>query len=106
MWNEPTKEDLANIPKMGLVSDGNTSTMWIQCHFFLKNWHWYISEFDGVDTFMGFFVWGPGSGRWEYIWLHELKELKIDGAEVEFDTNWKPKPVATVRQIVEAGGCW
>lgn len=109
MWAKPTKQDLAKMPKLG-ETDGDTNDGTIvQGHFFLGGCDWFITEFDGEDTFFGFAILNGDyqMAEWGYISFSELKELKIQGMfEVDFDKHWTKRPVREVEKIVQANGMY
>ncbi len=44
------------------------------------------------------------NAEWGYIDYKELKDLNINGFEVERDINWEPKKAGLVEKIVKSGG--
>ncbi len=56
MWNTPTKEQLSVIPKLYATEGVPTKDKIIHGHFFIGNCHWFIAEFDQVDTLFGFCI--------------------------------------------------
>ena len=109
MWNEPTKEALAKIPPLYSQDGEHTRDKIVHAHFFLAGMDWFITEFEGKDTFFGFAILFPSSGmaEWGHISFQELKAIKAQGAiEVDFDAHWTPRKVSEIPKIVEEGGCW
>ena len=56
MWNEPTKERLARIPKLYDTEEIPVQDKEIYLHFFLGGSDWFISETDGEDIMFGFCI--------------------------------------------------
>ena len=56
MWNEPTKERLAKIPKLYETENIARKDKPVFLHFFLGSADWYICEADGEDRLGA----GPG----------------------------------------------
>ncbi|EMS77547.1 hypothetical protein [Desulfotignum phosphitoxidans] len=56
MWNMPTKEQLASIPRLYKIEHIPLKDKPIYLHFFIGNCDWYVIEFDGKDTFWGFVI--------------------------------------------------
>ena len=102
MWNEPSKEQLARIPKLYETEDIPPKEKLVYVHFFLGGSDWYISEFDGEDTFFGYAILNGDleMAEWGYVSFQELKELKIHpGFEVDCDLFWKVRPASRVDKI-------
>jgi hypothetical protein len=102
MWNEPTKEQLANIPELYQTEEVDLADKVIQAHFFLGNCDWYIVEYDGEDLLFGYAILGGDleMGEWGYISFSELQKLKTpQGIEVDFDLYWKPVKAGEISAI-------
>ena len=56
MWNEPSKERLAKIPRLYETEDTRLQDKLIHLHFFIGGCDWYIGEYDGEDLFWGFAI--------------------------------------------------
>ena len=102
MWNEPTKEQLDEIP--GLYETENIPLMekLIYLHFFIFGCDWYIAEYDkDDDTFFGFVILNQDyqSAEWGYISFQDLRHLKIWGVEVDREIDWKPCTAAEIDKI-------
>jgi hypothetical protein len=50
MWNEPTLEQLAKLPKLYETEKVPLKEKPIYIHFFIGNCDWFISEYDGEDS--------------------------------------------------------
>jgi hypothetical protein len=109
MWNEPTKERLAKIPKLYETEDVPLQDKEIHLHFFIGGCDWYICEWDGKDTFFGFAILNNDyqMAEWGYISFSELKSIKMDGwleVDCELEESWKVRKAAQVDKIRIAQG--
>lgn len=101
MWNPPTRKQLMKIPK--LYSQDSVVDKKIYMKFFMGGWTWFVSEFDGVDTFYGFVV-SPSSpeGEWGYFSLRELLNRRSGWVQVDRDlyetTVYSPKKLSELRK--------
>jgi len=114
MWNQPSTEQLAAIPRLNSQPDTPLNDMIIYLYFFVGGCDWYIAEYDGNDTFFGFACLGDVEmAEWGSISFQELKELEIPSDvidettktdmwmmndEVECERNWKPRKFAEIAQ--------
>ena len=108
MWNEPSKEKLAGIPRLYETEDIHLEDKLIYLHFFIGASDWYIAEYDGEDTFFGYAILNGDTemAEWGYFSFRELKELKIHpGFEVDRDLFWEVKKASQVDKIKVANGC-
>ena len=53
MWNTPTKEELAKIPRLYETENIPLKDKIIHLHFFIGGCDWYIAEYDGEDSVLG-----------------------------------------------------
>ena len=92
MWNEPTKEELAALPKLYATENIPPLKKIVHMHFFLGSYDFYAVEFDGEDIFYGFTCLGDEEiAEWGYTSFQEIKELKVrEVFEVDLDLYWKP----------------
>lgn len=107
MKNTPTNEQLAVIPNLYSNEHIPTEDKIVHCHFQIGNCHWFIVEFDQVDTMFGFCILNGDflNSEWGYASFGELKRIKIqDYIEVEFDCYWKTMPASEVELIRKGGG--
>ena len=107
MWNVPTAEKLATIPKLYETEHLPMKDKIIQFHFFIGGCDWFVSEFDGIDTFFGFAILHGDllMAEWGYVSLSDLKSIKINGyLEIDCDLHWRPKPAREVELICRAQG--
>lgn len=85
MWNEPTKERLAKIPKLYETEKIKAEDKEIHLHFFIGGCDWYICETDGEDIMFGFCILNNDyeMAEWGYISFAELKGINIKGIEID-----------------------
>jgi hypothetical protein len=107
MWNEPTKKQLAKLPKLYDTEHIPLQEKPIHLHFFLGACDWFISEYDGKDLFWGFCILNGDlqMAEWGYVSFNELKEIRMSGGlEVDRDLFWKVRPANQVELIRKAQG--
>lgn len=101
MWNTPTPENLANIPRLYETEDIPLKDKMIYLHFFIGRFDWYIAEYDGDDIFFGYANLGDDlNAEWGYIGFSELKEIKIHGIEIDCDLHWTLQRASEVKKII------
>ena len=85
MWNEPSKERLAKIPKLYETEETPLQEKLIHLHFFIGACDWFIAEFDGEDVFWGFAILNQDyeMAEWGYFSFNELKSININGIEID-----------------------
>ena len=73
MWNIPSSEQLALLPRLYETEHISLEEKIIHMHFFLAGCDWYIAEYDGDDLFWGYVIlnndyrfaeWGLALRRW------------------------------------------
>ena len=107
MWAKPSEEELKAIPKLYEQDGEHTCNKLVYLHFFLGSCDWFMTEYDGIDSFFGFAILGdPEMAEWGYISFKELIELKVSFMEVDSDRHWRVKKVKDVSKIVDAKGSW
>jgi hypothetical protein len=104
MWNEPTKERLATIPRLYETENIPIKDKPIYLHFFIGGCDWYICEFNGDDTFFGFAILNSDyeMAEWGYVSFSELKSIKIDGwleVDCELEEFWDVKRAVEIDKI-------
>lgn len=103
MWNVPSAERLAHIPRLYETEDTPLKDKLIHVHLFMAGSDWYISEYDGEDLFFGFVVLNAdyANSEWGYISLSELQAINIDGIEIdcELEQFWQVRPAGQVPNI-------
>ena len=105
MWNVPTPEKLATVPRLYGTESVPLKDKIIHLHFFIGGCDWYIAEFDGEDTFFGYAILNNDldNAEWGYISFSELKEIKIQGCiEIDNDLYWKTRKASEVDKIAQA----
>ncbi len=73
----------------------------IHLHFFIRNSHWYIAEYDPEERlFFGYTILNGDTwnAEWGYTSLDELLSIDLRGIRVERDLAWKRKPFCTIDQ--------
>jgi len=85
MWNVPTKERLAKIPKLYETEEVSLKDKVIHLHFFIAGSDWYIAEYDGHDLFWGYAILNNDfqMAEWGYISFKEMREISINGIEID-----------------------
>jgi hypothetical protein len=109
MWNIPTKERLEKIPRLYETEHVSLRDKMIYLHFFIGCCDWYISEYDGDDTFFGFVILNNDfiNAEWGYISFKELRNIKIAGwqeIDCEFEAFFPPQRASEIVKICEAHG--
>jgi hypothetical protein len=102
MWNVPSEERLARIPRLYETESIPLKDKIIHLHFFIGGCDWYIAEYDGVDLFFGYAILNDAqNAEWGYIRFSELKAININGIEIdcELEEYWSPKPVSQIPKI-------
>ena len=103
MWNAPTKEKMAKVlPPFYSTEDTPTGDKIVGMHFFIGSCDWWLVEYDlESDTAFGFVNLGSDiDAEWGYIYMPELREIKIRGVfEVDYDKFWNPRPAKEVKGI-------
>ncbi len=104
MWNEPSKERLAKIPKLYETENIPLADKLIYLHIFIAACDWYIAEYDDKDLFWGYAILNGDyvNAEWGYISFSELKAIKINRwLEVDCETreSWKIRKASEVKKI-------
>jgi hypothetical protein len=103
MWNEPSTTRLERIPKLYETEDTPLEDKLVYLHFFIGGCDWYITEFDGEDTFFGYAILNQDyqNAEWGYISFRELKEIKIGWMEIDCETEdiWQIKKASEIPDI-------
>jgi hypothetical protein len=103
MWNEPSKERLAKIPKLYETENIRLQDKLIHLHFFIGACDWYIAEYDGQDLFWGFAILNDDyeMAEWGYISFGELKSITVNGTEIdcEIEGAWKVRRAVEINKI-------
>jgi hypothetical protein len=109
MWNEPTKEKLAKIPKLYQTENIPLKDKLIYLHFFIGGCDWYIAEYDGENVFWGFAILNNDlqNAEWGYISFSELKGIELNGwVQVDCETEevWQIRKASEIDKIRIAHG--
>jgi hypothetical protein len=109
MWNEPTEERLAKIPRLYETEHIPLEDKLIHLHFFIGGSDWYIAEYDGEDIFFGFAILNNDlqNAEWGYVSFSELKSIKIDGwlqVDCETEEIWPICKASEIEKIRIAHG--
>jgi hypothetical protein len=104
MWNEPTQDRLAKIPRLYETENVDAKDKLIHLHFFIGGCDWYIAEYDGKDLFWGYAILNDDreNAEWGYISFSELKEVKIAGwleVDCELEEYWKVRKASEIEKI-------
>jgi hypothetical protein len=106
MWNMPSKERLARIPRLYETEDIPLEHKQIHLHFFIFGSDWFIAEYNGDDLFFGYVILNNDliNAEWGFISFQDLKEININGIEVdcENEISWKIRPAIEVDKIRNA----
>ena len=107
IWNEPTLEELLNIPPLYSTEKTPPKDTLIYEHFFIFDCDWYIAEYDPKTQNMFCYAILNGdyqNAEWGYVNYQELKDLKVKGFEIDRDKYWTPKKAELVDKIVKSYG--
>ena len=102
MWNEPSEEQLAKIPKLYETDFIEFQDKLIYAHFFIGGCDWFVAEFDGEDLFFGYAILSNDlqNAEWGYFAFSELKSIKINGwHEIDHDLHWQVKQASAIEKI-------
>ena len=93
MYNTPYQELLRKIPKLYETNNTMLEDKIVYAHFFFSTSDWYIFEYDGEDTFFGYAILNGDTQNAElgYISFSELRGLRVDGFEADYDLYWTEK---------------
>jgi hypothetical protein len=101
MWNKPTKEQLAKIPKLYETENVSLEDKIIHFHLFIGGCDWFVCESDGSELLWGYAILNADfeSAEWGYISLSELADINIGGIEIDNDLYWKKRPAKEINKI-------
>ncbi len=103
MWNEPSQERLARIPKLYSTERIPLKDKLIYLHFFIGSCDWYVAEYDGEDLFWGYANLGdPQNAEWGYFSLTELRAIKIKGwleIDCEKEEFWTIRKFSEIKNV-------
>ncbi|MEW6291664.1 MAG: DUF2958 domain-containing protein [Thermodesulfobacteriota bacterium] len=108
MWNIPSPERLARIPRLYETEHIALQDKLIHLHFFIAGCDWYIAEFSGDDIMWGYVILNDlRFGEWGCISLQELKSIRVAGfmeIDCELEGHWRIRPAIEVDKIRKAHG--
>ena len=109
MWNTPSAERLAKLPRLYETEQVGLKDKLIHLHFFIGGSDWYAIEFDGQDTFWGFAILNGDNlnAEWGYFSLTELQQIRVGGwveVDCELEEHWDARPASKVGKINQANG--
>jgi hypothetical protein len=101
MWNKPSQQELALLPKLYATMHIPPKDKIIYMHFFIGGCDWYVAEYDGDDLFFGFAILNDDkeNAEWGYISLSELDSINIHGLEIDRDLHWQSIPANKIKRI-------
>ena len=103
MFNRPTKQQLAMVPKLYATDSISMKDKLVYLHFsFPDGSDWWAMEFDGQDTFFGYVILHDDFQMSEagYFSLSELADIRVNEyLEVECDPSWTICPANEVERI-------
>jgi hypothetical protein len=104
MWNEPSAERLAKIPRLYETERIPLKEKLIYLHFFIGGCDWYVAEYDGEDLFWGYAILNDDHqcAEWGYISFRELKEIKVAGwmeIDCELEEHWHVRRASEIKRI-------
>jgi len=76
MWNEPTPEQLAKLPKLYETEKVPLKDKPVYIHFFIGGCDWFIAEYDGEDLFFGYAT--LGDDTFGGVGIHLIQRAKAD----------------------------
>lgn len=108
MWNKPSQNKLAKIPRLYETEHTPLKEKIIHLHFLIAASDWYVVEYDGDDIFWGFAILNGDydNAEWGYIPFSELKAINVRGFEVDCDLFWRPCPAREVEKICQGSRHW
>lgn len=103
MWNIPTQKQLNAVPRLYETESIPLKDKLIYLHFFIFGCDWFIAEYDSDDWFFGYAVLNGDMdcAEWGYVSFQELKEININGIEVDCESEflWKIRPASEIEKI-------
>lgn len=109
MWNTPSQERLAKLPRLYETGGIAPKDKLVFLHFFIGWSDWYAVEFDGEDLFFGYAILNGDTlnAEWGYFSLSELMSVQVsEGYEIdcELQEYWEVRPAWQVQRISHAQG--
>lgn len=107
MWNEPTEERLMQLPRLYTTEETTWQNKIIHEHFFIFDCDWYMAEYSPQErNFFGYAILNGdlNNSEWGYINFDEMRDIRVNGIEVDRDLHWRVRQAGEVEKIVEAHG--
>ncbi len=108
MWNIPSKERLAKVPKLYETEEVPLKDKLIHLHFFIGGCDWYIAEYDGGDLFWGYAILNSDfeMSEWGYVSFREIKDIKLGFVEIdcELEECWTVQKASEIEKICQGNG--
>lgn len=109
MWNTPTEARLNKLPKIYDQSCMPIKDQTVHLHFFYGGSDWYVTEYDGFDSFFGVVILNNDKQNMElgYFSFKELKDIKmqmgmeIDCEKAKFFPPQKIKDISNLKDWVK-----
>lgn len=92
-----TQELRETLPKLSTQEGNPDPIAYVKFFHPLNNWTWYVTEFDGEDSFFGL-VFGFET-EWGYFSLKELESTNVHGLGIERDVYFTPTPISEIRKL-------
>lgn len=102
MWNQPTEEQLKQIPRLYETENVPLADKQIFMHFFIGGSDWYVAEIDNdFDICFGFAILNNDhqNSEWGYFSLRELKSINIGWAQIDRDLHWEVRKASEIEKI-------
>lgn len=103
MWNEPTDEVLARMPRFYETEDTGWRDKLIYEHFFIGGCDWYMAEYSPQERiFFGYAILNNDfqNAEWGYTSFDELRGVRVRGVEIDRDLHWRVRKASEVERIV------
>ncbi len=109
MWNEPSREQLARLPRLYSTESVPLPEKLIHMHFFLGSCDWYAAEYCPSDRlFFGYAILNDDfdNAEWGCFAYDEMRAIRTDsGIEIDRDLHWTRRRAVDVDRIVR-GNNW
>lgn len=103
MWNKPTDEELAKMPRLYETESIPMQNRIIHQHYFLGGCDWYMAEYDPNERlFFGYTILNNDyeNSEWGYTSLDELASINYRGIEVDRDLYWTPRRTGDIDKYI------
>ena len=106
MWNQPSSQELEQLPTLYSTEDIPLEEKVIHMHFFIGGCDWYAAEYDPrVRAFFGYAILNNDlqNAEWGEFSFDELREVRTrQGYEIDRDLYWLLRKANEVEKIKEA----